>query len=243
MDKNNQFFMLPSKMTESSDLKPTDLLVYLYLKSYDNPQHECYPSFEKLSKRSGAAISTLRKCVSNLEEAKYIKVKKVGRSNYYYFEKPEMGFEKFYREFLDNEDLTFKEKAYVASTQQYMYKDIQNIGKVSYSNSELANILNVSESTVYRVNKELVRKDYLRIYKEAKRNLETGCAEELKVFNLEKLGQAALWLVEDNSEKIDEHTKNIKDLEEAIKSRDILIEKMDRRISELEKKEKENYTI
>lgn len=242
MEKKHQFFMLPSKMTEESELKPSDLLVYLYLKSYDNPQHECFPSFEKLQKRSGAAISTLRKCVSNLEDAKYIRIEKKGRSNYYYFEKP-IKYEKFYKEFLDNPDLTFKEKAYVAATQQYMYKDITNEGKISIPNSELANKLNISESTVYRVNKELERKDYLHILKESKRNLETGCSEELKVFHLSKLGQSALWLIENNTEMIDSHEERIEKLEKALESRDLLIEKMSKEISELKSKDREVYKL
>lgn len=207
-------------MTENSELKPIDILTYLYLRSYDNPQHECFPSFEKLSQLSGAAIGTLRKCVKNLETAGYITVKKKGRSNYYYFDETYFdrdGWEKFYREFLENKNLTYKEKAYIVSTQQYMYKDLQNIGKISYSDSELAQKLNVSESTIYRNNKDLERKQYLDILKGKNRDFETGCKEDIKVFRMDKIGQAALWLIEDHEERIEK-------LEETVESQKKLIQ-------------------
>lgn len=63
---NKQFFILPTKMTEESTLKPSDVLIYLYLKCYDNDEHKCFPSLAVLSKRSKAAINTIKKSINNL---------------------------------------------------------------------------------------------------------------------------------------------------------------------------------
>lgn len=232
---NKQFFILPQKMTEASDLKPKDVLVYLYLKSYDNEQHECFPSLATLSKRSGAAINTIKEAINSLVENGYITIVKKGRSNYYYFNKI-LKFDKFSPEFLDNPITSFKEKAYIAASYQYMYKDLVNYGKISYSDSELAKVLNISESTIKRLNKDLNKKEVLQIFKESKRNLETGCPEELKVINLKKVGQTALWLIEKNTEDIEE-------VKEQLDSYKKLIDIMSERITQLENNKQQKYIL
>lgn len=238
--KEEQFFMLPTKMTEESDLKPTDVLVYLYLKCYDNDKHECYPSLTTLSKRSKAAINTIKKSIDNLVKYGYIKIEKKGRSNYYYFKKV-IKFDKFYLDFIDNPDLSFKEKAYLASCYQYMYKDIEPYGKISLTNKDLANRLNISEDTIYRLNKGLTRKEVLQIFKESKRNLESGCPEELKVFNLQKIGQAALWLIQDNSERINALEEKDREKDELIKSQQKLLKAMQEELNKLKESKKREY--
>jgi DNA-binding MarR family transcriptional regulator len=233
--KEPQFFTLPSKMTEGSNLKPTDVLIYLYLKCYDNKEHKCYPSLSTLSKRSKAAVNTIKKAINNLVLAGYIDVKKIGRSNYYFFKKT-IKFDKFYLSFIDNTDLTFKEKAYIACIYQYMYKDIAPYGKLSFTNKDLADLINVSEDGVYRLNKSLVRKKVLQILKESKRNLETGCPEELKLFDLQKCGQAALWLIQDNCERIEE-------LERKDKEKDKIIKMLKEEINSLKEKAEKSLEI
>lgn len=246
---NKQFFTLPTNMTEESPLKPTDVLVYLYLKCYDNESHKCYPSLATLSKRSGAAINTIRKSINNLVENKYIEVKKVGRSNYYYFKKV-IKFDKFYLDFIDNSDLSFSEKAYIAASYQYMFKDVEPYGKIALSNRDLASKLNVSEKSIYRLNKDLTRKEILQIFKESKRNLETGCPEELKVFNLQKCGQSALWLIQDNSERINtleerdkEKEENDRKRDELIKSQQKMLEIMQKEIDKLKTQQTKQFIV
>lgn len=239
---NEQFFILPTKMTEESPLKPTDVLIYLYLKCYDNSEHKCYPSLATLSKRSGAAINTIRKAIDNLVKYEYISVKKIGRSNYYYFKKV-IKFDKFYLDFIDNPDLSFSEKAYIAASYQYMFKDVKPYGKLSLSNKDLAEKLNVSEKSIYRLNKDLTRKEILQIFKESKRNLETGCPEELKVFNLQKCGQAALWLIQDNSERINAIEEKDRERDELIKSQQKMLEMMQKEIDQLKAQQQNTFTI
>lgn len=239
---NKQFFILPTKMTEESTLRPSDVLIYLYLKCYDNDEHKCFPSLAVLSKRSGAAINTVKKSINNLVENGYIEVKKIGRSNYYYFKKV-IKFDKFYLDFIDNPDLSFSEKAYIAASYQYMFKDIEPYGKIALSNKDLASKLNVSEKSIYRLNRDLTRKEILQIFKESKRNLETGCPEELKVFNLQKCGQAALWLIQDNSERINTLEERDRERDELIKSQQKMLEAMQREIDKLKAQQAKQFNI
>ena len=76
------------------------------------------------------------------------------------------------------------------ATQQYMYKDVENYGKLSISNTVLAEQINMPESTIRRCNLELASKDYLTILKNENQDLQTGLKTETKLFELNKLGQA-----------------------------------------------------
>lgn len=240
--EEKQFFIVPSKMTLMTNLVPRDVLVYLYLKCYDNNKQECFPSLTTLSKRSGASRDTIQKSIDNLVQEGYVSIEKRGRSNYYKFTKP-IHFDKFYLEFIDNPDLTFNEKSYLVALYPYMFKDKKPYGMTSIQRKWAAKALNISESTVYRLNKSLSRKEVLQIFKEAKKDLETGCSEELWVFNLQRIGQAALWLIEKNSEDVDDLKKkyemSLKENAELRKTMEIIMHE----VAELKKQAKYNLSL
>lgn len=73
-----------------------------------------------------------------------------------------------------------------------MYKDVENLGKLSFSNRELADQINMPESTIRRCNAELVSKDYLTILKNESKDIQTGCKTDTKLYDLNKLGQAVI---------------------------------------------------
>ena len=126
---NKQHVQLPNNMTVTKELDPKDLLIYVTIKSFSNSKTlQCNPSLETIVKKSGVSKPTVRKSIKKLEELNYIEVKKLGRGNDYRFN-PHKNFEPFSYEFLEKENLTPNEKAYIIATQQYMYKDIE--GKVS----------------------------------------------------------------------------------------------------------------
>ena len=210
MSKNNQFFKVPNDMTTKKKLKPTDVLVYLYLKSYDNPEHQCFPSLSTLSKVSGAAINTIRTSIKRLEDNGYITIQKENNRHYYYFPK-EKEFQVFSPEFLHNDELSFKEKSYIAASQQYMYLDEKDIGKISLTNQKLAKNLNISEDTLHRIDKSLTDKDLLVKVDTSAVDAESGCNKTLKIYKLKELGQAVLWQVKKNTDDIEDlKTKNDK---------------------------------
>lgn len=193
---------LPNNMTES--LKPADLLIYLDIKrNMNNETKESFPSLETISKRTGASIPTIRKCINNLEEAGYIEIRKEGRKNIYKFLKYKE-FEPFSYEFLDNENLSFTEKAYIAASQQYMFKE-DGFGKTTYTNKELAQKINMSESSVSRCNKSLEKKEYLSIIETDIKDLETGLRIKEKIFYLNELGQAVIFALKSHEDRINDH--------------------------------------
>ena len=135
---NKQHVQLPNDMTVNENLTPQDLLIYVAIKRYMNKDtKEAFPSLQTICAKSGASINTVRKCINNLEAQDYFKIEKRGRQNYYIFSDYQK-FEPFSYDFLDKEDLTFTEKAYIIASQQYMFKDEKGIGKISYTNSELS---------------------------------------------------------------------------------------------------------
>lgn len=230
MQENKQFFKVPNDMTKESNLKPNDVLIYLYLKSHDNPEHQCFPALSTLAKESGASINTIRNSIKNLEDNGYIARKKIGKYYCYYFSDNKK-FQPFSPEFLHNEKLSFKEKAYIAASQQFMFTDIEGYGKITFSKEQLAKLLNMSTDTIYRLDNSLENKDYLIKVNTKLRNQETGCLQQEKLFKLGQLGQAILWQIKEN-------TEDIQQLKENDKAKDILIKQLISRIEKLEQANK-----
>ena len=214
-------------------IKPGLALIYLYIQLY-SINNISTVSYQEICNLSGKSINFVRECVKRLESLKYLEVDYSKSPITYKFTLSNTdNCEQFSVKFLTNTDLSFTEKAYIAASYQYMFKDIQPYGKLALSNKDLAEKLNVSEKSIYRLNKDLTRKEILQIFKESKKNLETGCSEELKVFNLQKCGQAALWLIQDNSERLDVIEEKDRERDELIKSQQKMIEMMQEEINKL----------
>lgn len=219
MKENKQHCQLPNNMG-NTDLTPQDQLIYLSIKRFANMSNYAYPSLQKLHTITGAAINTIKKSIDVLTAKGYITTEKEGKRIKYIFNKYKE-FEPFSYEFLDKEDLSFTEKAYLAASQQYMFKDVDGLGKITFSNKDLAKHINMSESTISRCNSALVKKDYLTVIK----NSEEHGIGDLKVFQLAKLGQAIIWRLKDHEDRIEENTQNIAALTKTIEEQSRLIEK------------------
>ena len=200
---------LPNDMTTDANLTPQDLLIYVAIKRYMNKDtKEAFPSLQTICAKSGASVNTVRKCIANLEREKYFTITKGGRKNIYTFSDYKK-FEPFSYDFLDKEDLTFTEKAYIIASQQYMYKDEQGFGKITLSGQDLSKKINMPESTISKCNKSLTAKDYLSIIKCNKRDQETGVVIQEKIFHLDELGQAVLWALHNHEERISNNEKTL----------------------------------
>lgn len=188
--ENLQHVQVPNDMG-TKNLTPKDQLIYTIIKSHDNPTKGCFPSLQVLSKESGASINTIRDSIARLKEAGYIKTELRGRKTYYTFD-PYKKFEPFSPDFISNPNISFTTKSYLIASQQFMYKDVENLGKLSFSNRELADQINMPESTIRKCNAELVSKDYLTILKNESKDIQSGCKTETKLYDLNKLGQAVI---------------------------------------------------
>lgn len=251
MTENKQHSQLPNKMSEHN-LKPVDQLVYAAIKAH-NGSEGCFPSLETISNEINVSIPTIRKSINNLKSEKYISVTKKDRRNYYTFSKYKT-FEPFSNKFLQNTNITPSTKAYLAAAQQYMFKDQEGLGKISYSNYELAEKLNVSEHFIRKCNKELERKNYLITTDNENRDLETGCKKDTKIFKLTELGQAIIWKLQEHEEQIKQNAENIEALKQEMRQKDEkykqeteqskkLINALQKKIEELEQNQKNLFIM
>lgn len=202
-----------------------DQLVYLVIRSHDNPELGCFPSLECIAEESGLSIPTVRGSIGRLCDEDYMSIERDGRRNCYKFN-PCKGFEPFSPEFLKRKDLTPTTKAYLAAIQQYMYKDVEGVGKVSLSNRELARRINTSEFTVRKCNAELGRRNYMTVIDNFSRELDTGCFSETKVFRLAELGQAIIWKLKEHDERISGISAELDSLKETVESQKKLIDRL-----------------
>lgn len=229
--RDYQHVQLPNDMTKSGELSQKDLLVYVTIKRYMNSQtRECYPSLDTIVKVSGVSKPTVRKAINNLKRLKYLDVRLEGRKNVYKFN-PHKNFEPFSYEFLDFQ-LETNLKAYIMVVQQTMYKDVEGYGKVSYSDSELASIINLDRHTIAKYNRSLEEQGFLSIIKTDKKDPATGLRIDEKIFHLNELGQAIIWTLqkhEDDIQALKEKTEaTSKDVEFLLNEIKRLNEKLDK---------------
>lgn len=197
---SKQHSQVPNEMGIEG-LEPKDQLIYAIIKMYDNEKKEVYPSLQKIAEIANMSINTVRKSIQALVDKHYITIKKVGRNNWYLFNEY-IKFEPFSPEFLKNDKISSLAKAYVVASQQYMFKDIEGIGKLSYSNRELSEKINMPIATISKCNKELVKSGYMEIIRNASKDLETGIFTDSKIFKLGELCQGVVWALNKHEDDI-----------------------------------------
>lgn len=207
-----QHIQVPNNMTLDGHLDPIDVLVYAYLKSYmNNKTLEAFPALATLCSKSGLSINVVRKSLKALEQNGDIKIiKQQGKSSIYRFNPKSRNFEMFTYDFLFNDELTPKQKAYLLVSQQYMFKEGKE-GTMSWSDLELGRKIGLSPRVIKTRNKELEDQNMLTITKSTLKD-ETGLFKEVKIFDLEVLGQAILFLgkkVQEHDDILDDHQKQL----------------------------------
>lgn len=210
---------------EYKGLKPADRLVYANIRRFMNKDTmTCYPSMSTIAKFCNLTVQTVQNAIKRLVKYGYIEIlpeKHNSKNNIYKFKKLEKDFERFTDEFLDNEDLTPNEKAYLIGLQSQCYKD----GKyaiTSYSNNKIADNLDMSLSSVKRYNTSLKTKEIMQELKTVSFD-ENGFAKVIKAIDMAKIGQQVLFEVAIN------HEDRIQQLE-------VLVQKLMQENKELNKK-------
>lgn len=207
MENNNKFVIYPHPANNETqpDLDPKDKLIYVAIRRYMNRQTmEAFPSYATITKDTGAAAKTIKKCVNNLVNENYLQTRREGRKLIYTFNNKKC-FEPYSYEFLDKPNLTFIEKSYIIASQQYMFKE-DNEGRIEYTNKELASLIKMPETTVSKCNHSLERKGFLQ-----------GASEITKRFQLRELDQLFIWKFKEQDEKIQKNTDDIELLKKEIK--------------------------
>lgn len=212
MEHSQQHVQVPDPVKEHKTLKPIDYLVYANIRRYMNKDTKtCYPSLETIANKCNCSIPTVRTSIGRLKNEKLIDViRRPGQSTMYKFRELLKDFERFTPEFLDNEQLSSEEKAYLIGLHSQAYKN-EDYAITTYSNKELSKNLNIPERTIRYYNKSLQEKE---IMTEIATSLtdDAGFNIPAKAVNMHKIGQAILYI----NKRVDNHEDRITSLEKML---------------------------
>ena len=222
--KNKKHVQLPNGLIKTDSIVPKDILVYLAIKRFEDWEtHTAYPSLKEIAKVCGCTEKTVSESIKRLVATDYLEVEKYKKGKKYFFKKYK-GFEAFALEFLDRDDLSFTEKQYLAAQQQFLILE-NNLGKTTYSSYEMSNKINMSPSTIQRCDRSLIAKEYLTIIPTKVKDEETGLLKNEKIFNLEKFGQAVVFVLKNHEKSIQE----LKEENESLKkNQDIILREINK---------------
>lgn len=221
---SKQFVTVPNINLEKCGIEMSDVLIYAYLKKhYNRITKDSFPSFSLLAEESGISKPTVMKCVDRLEKAGYISINKIKKVNHYTFSEVNK-FEIYSFDFLDDTTTSPKDKAYMVCMQQHMYKNPDlEIGKVTYSELDIARMLKIDIRTLRKYESSLQHKDnpIMTIVPTQKRDPQTGLLIEERIFDFAAYNNLLAL-------KFQEVTDDISALKEDYK-------RLQKRIAELEK--------
>lgn len=204
VENDKKHLELPNGLIRQDYISPKDLLVYLALMRYENwENHTAYPSMAKIAKLCSSTRQTVAESIKRLVKTDYLDVQNLKKGKLYTFKKPHKDYESFSLDFLDNENLSFTEKAYLVAQQQYLIKS-DHVGKTTYSSYEMSNKINMSPSVIQRCDRSLQAKEYLTIVPTQAKDSNTGLIKNEKIFNLEKFGQAIVFVLKNHENSIQE---------------------------------------
>lgn len=231
--KSIQFTTLPNGLSKNENIKLVDILVYLMCKKHMNKDTRiAFPSQIRLSKECEIDKNTVVKALKNLEKNGYIQIISQGlrKPNHYKFPiEKEKEFELISFDLLMNEKLTAKNKAYLATIQQYFYIDKDNrTGQMCISDYEIAKDIKSSTKTIQRYDAELINLNCMQVGKSSIRDQITGLLKKNKSVNLDVTGQAVVLLAENQDQIISALYHVAKQLNYLNKQNDRINERLDR---------------
>lgn len=214
----NQFVILPKKEV-GDQLQKYEILIYVAIRRYMNKNTmKAYPSLDRIQKDTGVSKATIIKIIKNIINKGYMQQEsKKGVGAIYTFNN-EKSFEPFSYEFLDNENLTKAEKLQILCTQQYMFKE-NGVGKISYSDNELAEKTGLNRNTIAKTNQSLMQKGFATQVSLATRDPKTGLINKETMYHLDEIGQAIVFKLKEHDDRI---VKNEEDIESLKKDNELL---------------------
>lgn len=207
---NKQHVQVPKMNLKEEGLNFIDPYVYACIKRYmNNSTKISFPSLVTLVQDSKVTKPTILKSIKRLEQAGYIKTeKKKGLSTHYHFNDYKK-FEIFSFEFLDNDNLTPKEKAYLITMQNKMYKDnTLEIGKVTLSNTEISDSLNIDYRSIKKYEQSLQDKDILQIIPIQNRD-EYGLVMNERIYSFENFANLLALKFQQTDKTLKDHEDRI----------------------------------
>ena len=212
-----QHIQVPKMNLQQEGLTINDPYVYACIKKFmNNETKRAFPSNSTLIKMTKLSSNTITASINRLEKAGYFTIKReMGKPNIYTFNDYKQ-FEIFSYDFLDNPDLTPKEKSYLVASQQFMFKNSDTLqGKISLSADRFAEGIGLSLNTLKKYESSLKDKEILTTVP-IKRDNSTGLAVEARLYNFDKILNAIACKFNQHDQQIAQNTHDIKMLQDTI---------------------------
>lgn len=212
-----QHIQVPKMNLKEEGLTINDPYVYACIKKFmNNETKQAFPAIDTLVEVSGLSNKTIVASIKRLEKAKYFTIKReMGKPNIYTFNEYKQ-FEIFSYEFLDNPDLTPKEKSYLVASQQYMFKNANLLqGKITLSSEKFADCVGLTLPTLRKYEKELKKKEVLTTIPIGRNNWH-GLAVEARYYDFTKILNVIACKFQEQDQKIEQNSKDIETLQQTV---------------------------
>lgn len=211
MDQNNknQFVVLPNEVVDCKEISPKSLVIYCAIKRHMNKNTlEAFPQIKTIAKESGCGEDAVRKAIKELVDNKFIEQKfRKGQSTIYKFSTTKF-FEPFSYDFLDDDKIKIREKAYLMMSQKNMFNKETGIGSISYTTKEMSEITRMSVPTVLSCENKLIQAGYLTKPNSKLLDSESGLHKDLRMYLLQLYNMTAVTL-----RQTQQNTEDIKQLQ------------------------------
>ena len=230
--KKPQRIQLDNNIPIDENLDYKDVLLYAMLLSYaDKDTFQTFVSLEKLSEEINMSKNTISTRLKKLQENGNIEIGKKGKSNLYTLKKPPKSLkdkEEFTMEFIRNKNYTGSEKALFLCIQNKMEKDPNTgFGELKLTTNKISKIMGCSPHVTKKIIDGLEGKEIL-----SKRDNKSF------IFDLNKVGQAVLFL----AVQVQENTEDIVKIKKELKDKNNKINTLEARVEYLEKQlKKDNF--
>ena len=226
----NRFVVLPNEMVACKNISPKSLVVYCAIKQHMNKDSlEAFPKIKTIAKEAGCGEDLVRKAIKELVDNKFLEQKiRPGQSTCYKFSTTNF-FEPFSYDFLKDDKIKIREKAYLMMNQKDMYNKETGLASISFSTKEIAARTRMSIPTVLSCENKLIKAGYLEKIKSKNIDKETGTNQDLRMYLLELYNIAGVTYrqTKQNSEDIQELKEQNKVLKKQIEllSREVFKDK------------------
>lgn len=224
------------------ELSVYDALVYASIKRFQTSYNK-YPKVSITQIRDASKLSreVISNSIEHLQVLGYITIinssEGRGRTNKYQFSEYKK-FEIFDYAFLDDENTTAKEKGYLILMQPFMYKDVIGKGKTTLTNDEISMYTGLSLYEIKKLHSSLKAKGYLTMMLSSAIDPISKVKKDIKVFDLEKLGQSIIWILRDHEAKLQLHEEFIAQQKEDNLQQEANIQEIFQRLRQVEAKTK-----
>ena len=193
LNENKQFVVLPNEVVDCEEISPKSLVVYCAIKQHmDKDTLEAYPGIKTIAAESGCGEDAVRKAIKELVDNKFIEqILRKGQSTVYKFSKTKY-FEPFSYDFLQDDKIKIREKAYLMMTQKNMFNKETGIGSMSYTTKEMSKITRMSIPTVLSCENTLIKAGYLTKSNSKLIDKESGVHQDLRMYLLQLYNLAAV---------------------------------------------------